>query len=73
MPLRIDIKCRITTLAGFEGVTRIHAHTIDRQALRDRVVGGLLRLREAGRIAGMVIGDECVVGLGPLQDPQDRG
>lgn len=51
MPWRILIKWRVSTLAGFEGGSKIYVNTIDPYTLRDRVVPRLLELREAGRIA----------------------
>ena len=59
MPWRITLKWRVSTLAGFEGGTRINVNTIDPYAIRERVVGELRALREAGRIADVRIGDEC--------------
>jgi galactose-1-phosphate uridylyltransferase len=59
MPWRINLKWRVSTLAGFEGGTRINVNTIDPFSLRDRVVASLADLREAGRIGPLRIGDEC--------------
>ncbi|WP_219105575.1 DUF4921 family protein [Austwickia sp. TVS 96-490-7B] len=60
MPWRILVKWRVSTLAGFEGGTKIYLNTIDPWNLRDRVVPALLRLRDEGRIApGITIGAEC--------------
>jgi galactose-1-phosphate uridylyltransferase len=59
MPWRINLKWRVSTLAGFEGGTRINVNTIDPFTLRDRVVDALVQLREAGRISAVRIGDEC--------------
>lgn len=58
---RILLKWRISTLAGFEGGTRIYLNTIDPWQVRSRVVDRLFELREAGAIAPMKIGDECRV------------
>lgn len=58
---RILLKWRISTLAGFEGGTRIYLNTIDPWKVHDRVVENLLRLREENRIACMKIGSECRV------------
>lgn len=67
MPWRINLKWRVSTLAGFEGGTRINVNTIDPFALRDLVVAGLGELRADGRIAPMRIGDECTHRPGILQ------
>jgi galactose-1-phosphate uridylyltransferase len=67
MPWRINLKWRVSTLAGFEGGTRIHVNTVDPFTLRDRVVAALDGLRTAGRIAPIRIGDECAHRTGVLQ------
>ncbi len=59
MPWRIVLKWRVSTLAGFEGGTKIYLNTISPVALRDRVVPKLYALRHEGRIGGMRIGEEC--------------
>ncbi|MFC2687425.1 MAG: DUF4921 family protein, partial [Arachnia propionica] len=51
MPWRVMLKWRVSTLAGFEGATKIYLNTISPVMLRDRVVEKLLALREAGRLA----------------------
>jgi hypothetical protein len=51
MPLADVLKWRVSTLAGFEGGTKIYLNTIDPWHLRDRVVRALFELREQGRIA----------------------
>ncbi|MGB8021850.1 MAG: DUF4921 family protein [Candidatus Nanopelagicales bacterium] len=66
MPWRINLKWRVSTLAGFEGGTRINVNTIDPFTLRERMVAELHRLRTSGRIAAMSIGDECTHRLGAL-------
>ncbi len=66
MPWRVNLKWRVSVLAGFEGGTRIHVNTIDPFTLRDRVVANLAALREAGRIAPMALGDECGTDAGIL-------
>ena len=50
-PWRVMLKWRISTLAGFEGSTKIYLNTIDPVTLRDRVVTKLFALRADGRIA----------------------
>jgi galactose-1-phosphate uridylyltransferase len=66
MPWRINLKWRISTLAGFEGGTKINVNTISPFELRERLVGALARLRDEGRIAPMRLGDECDHGPGLL-------
>ncbi len=60
MPWRVLIKWRLSTVAGFEGGTKIYLNTIGPQTLRDMVTHELVRLREKGSIAGTIrIGGEC--------------
>src|SRR5665648_569019 len=59
MPWQIVLKWRVSTLAGFEGGTKINVNTLDPATLRERVVAELHRLRDAGAVAEMRIGDEC--------------
>ncbi len=59
MPWRVNLKWRISTLAGFEGGTKINVNTISPTQLRERMISALLDLRASGRIAPLVIGDEC--------------
>ncbi len=59
MPWRVVLKWRVSTLAGFEGGTKIYLNTISPEALRDRVVDRLFRLKQEGRIAPMRIAFEC--------------
>ena len=66
MPWRILLKWRVSTLAGFEGGTKINVNTISPFALRDRVVAALIALRASGRIADLAIGEECSHRLGVL-------
>ena len=47
-PMRVILKWRISTLAGFEGGTRIYLNTIDPWTLRDRVVARLGELIPLG-------------------------
>ena len=68
MPWRVLLKWRISTLAGFEGATKIYLNTIAPATLRDRVVTALLDLRERGLIApGLAIGDEAPGRPNPLR------
>lgn len=60
MPWKVLIKWRVSTLAGFEGGTKIYVNTIDPWTLRDRVVPRLLELRAEGKIAQNInIATEC--------------
>jgi len=60
MPWRVLIKWRLSTIAGFEGGTKIYLNTIDPQTLRDIVTQELTRLRDKGSIADTLrIGPEC--------------
>jgi galactose-1-phosphate uridylyltransferase len=60
MPWRVVLKWRVSTLAGFEGGTKIYLNTIDPWNVRDRVVSALFPLRDAGRIAPEIrIATEC--------------
>lgn len=68
MRWRILLKWRISTVAGFEGGTRIYLNTMDPWALWSRVVPRLQEMREAGSIAPMRIGEECRVEPGILHD-----
>ena len=66
MPWRVLIKWRVSTLAGFEGGTKINVNTIDPFTLRRRAVAHLNLHREA--IAPTVaVGDECAAQPGCLQ------
>ena len=58
MPWRVVLKWRVSTLAGFEGGTKVYVNTIDPFTLRDRAVARLRELREAGLVADMRLGDE---------------
>ncbi len=51
MPWRVMLKWRVSTLAGFEGATKIYLNTITPIMLRDRVVERLFALRTEHRIA----------------------
>ena len=62
MPWRIMIKWRVSTLAGFEGGTKIYVNTLSPENIRDRVTTEMIRLRGEGRIAqDLRIGTECHV------------
>lgn len=54
MPLRAVLKWRVSTLAGFEGGTRIYVNTIDPWTVRDRVVDRLCDLMDAKAVSPRV-------------------
>ena len=67
MPWRVMLKWRVSTLAGFEGATKIYLNTISPVMLRDKVVERLLALREEGRLApGLRIATEARCHPNPL-------
>ena len=51
MPWRVMLKWRISTLAGFEGATKIYLNTITPVMLRDRVVERLFSLRAERKVS----------------------
>lgn len=61
MRWRMLLKWRVSTMAGFEGGTRIYLNTIDPWTVQQRVVARLLELREENAIAPMRIGKECQI------------
>lgn len=68
MPWRVMIKWRVSTLAGFEGGTKIYLNTITPTALRDRLVPRLRELRDEGLVASDIrIADECDLPANPLR------
>ncbi|WP_128889578.1 DUF4921 family protein [Corynebacterium pelargi] len=61
MPWRVMIKWRVSTLAGFEGGTKIYLNTLSPWDVRDRVVPKLYELRDQGHIGNIRIAEECTV------------
>ncbi|AEG84172.1 DUF4921 family protein [Corynebacterium ulcerans] len=62
MPWRIMIKWRVSTLAGFEGGTKIYLNTLSPWDVRDRIVHALYSLRDQGRVSPNIrIATECTV------------
>ncbi|EFK53672.1 DUF4921 family protein [Corynebacterium genitalium ATCC 33030] len=60
MPWHINLKWRVSTLAGFEGGTKVYVNTLSPYDIRDRMVSNLYRLREEGRLADRLrIATEC--------------
>ncbi|OFS19827.1 DUF4921 family protein [Corynebacterium sp. HMSC04H06] len=59
-PWRILIKLRISTLAGFEGGTKIYINTISPWGLKDKVLDALATAHGKGRVTPDIrLGDEC--------------
>lgn len=67
VPWRVVVKWRVSTLAGFEGGTKINVNTIDPWTLHDRVVTRLRELRADGAVAPMRLGEECDARAGMLR------
>lgn len=58
---RILLKWRISTMAGFEGGTRIYLNTIDPWGVCDIIIPRLKQLRDEGKIADIKIGEETII------------
>ena len=67
MPWRINIKWRTSTLAGFEGDTKIYINTTSPDQVRQIVTSRLLEFRAAGQFTGLRIADECSGAPNPLK------
>lgn len=68
MPWHIVLKWRVSTVAGFEGGTKIYLNTISPLDLRDRIVPELYRLRDYELLADDIkIAEECVCRPNPLR------
>jgi len=60
MPWRVNIKWRVSTLAGFEGGSKIYVNTLSPVNVRDRMVSAMYDLRDEGLIAEDIrIAMEC--------------
>lgn len=60
MPWRINLKWRISTLAGFEGGTQIYVNTLSPFDMRDRATAALRTLRSDGHVSATLrIAEEC--------------
>lgn len=67
-PWKVLIKWRVSTMAGFEGGSKIYVNTIDPWSLRDRVVPRLLELRAEGKVASSIqIATECSLPVNSLR------
>jgi len=67
MPWHVVLKWRVSVLAGFEGGTKINVNTLEPGGVRERVVAELRRLRAAGLVAPVRVGDECTHATGLLR------
>ncbi|MDR0849249.1 MAG: DUF4921 family protein [Propionibacteriaceae bacterium] len=67
MPWRVNIKWRVSTVAGFEGDTKIYINTISPYRVRCMLVDRLMELREEGSVADMRVGEECAGTPNPLK------
>lgn len=67
MPWRVMLKWRVSTLAGFEGATKIYLNTIGPYTIRDKVVPKLYALRDQRLIADMSIASESACRPNPLR------
>lgn len=72
VPWRVNLKLRVSTLAGFEGGTKIYVNTIPPTDLAARLLPALFEARDEGRIAPMELGDECRVHPGMLASTRRR-
>ncbi|MGC3955002.1 MAG: DUF4921 family protein [Propionicimonas sp.] len=72
MPWRVMLKWRVSTVAGFEGATKIYLNTVDPYAIRDKVVPNLYRLRDERRIAPLKIATEAPCRPNSLRYVQGR-
>lgn len=61
IPWHVVLKWRVSTLAGFEGSTKINLNTIDPWLLRSRTVDRLQALKQARTLTSMMIGDDCAL------------
>ena len=68
MPWRVMIKWRVSTLAGFEGGTKIYLNTLSPFDIRDRMVSQFYALRDEGAISPNIrIATECRVDRNSLK------
>lgn len=58
LPWHIALKWRVSTLAGFEGDTKVYLNTIDPWHVRDRLVPRLHELRREEHIAPDILLDK---------------
>lgn len=67
MPWHVSVKWRVSTLAGFEGSTKINVNTLSPYDVRNRVLPRLRELRAAGALGEMRLGAECSSARGRLR------
>lgn len=67
LPWHVLIKWRINIPAGFEGGTKIYVNPMSLKELRDALVPRLYELRSQGKIAPLLIAEECPVRPNSLQ------
>ncbi|WP_018297025.1 DUF4921 family protein [Corynebacterium lubricantis] len=68
MPWRINVKWRVSTLAGFEGGTKVYVNTLSPYNIRDRVVNAMYKLRDEGKIEKTIrIAMECSTSTNSLK------
>lgn len=72
MPWRVMLKWRVSTVAGFEGATKIYLNTLDPYTIRDRLVPNLYRLRGEHKIANLQIATEAACRPNPLRYGRPR-
>lgn len=72
MPWHVTVKWRLSTVAGFEGGTKLYLNTVDPFTLRDRMLPRLRELRDAGAIAALRLGEECSLAPNRLRYQQGR-
>jgi galactose-1-phosphate uridylyltransferase len=72
MPWRVMLKWRTSTVAGFEGATKIYLNMIGPTTIRDRIVPKLFALRDERRIAPVQIATECSCRPNSLQYRANR-
>lgn len=67
MPWRIMLKWRVSTLAGFEGASKIYLNTVTPESVRSRVLARLRILRDEGVLAdGLHFAGEARLDPDPL-------
>ncbi len=67
MPLQVRVKARLHAAGGFEGATTWFINPHHPRAWRERLLAGLLPLREAGQLPGVSLGGDCPCEEGCLE------
>ncbi|RPI18966.1 MAG: DUF4921 family protein [Ignavibacteriae bacterium] len=67
MPWHVLLKQRINITAGFEGGTKIFINPVSPDALRDKLVPNLYKLRDESKISSIRIAEECMIVPNPLK------